>query len=188
MSSLRLCLMIQCVAALSATVVHGHESLSHRHAASTFRLVNGDALEMDTMVTLQLTGRRALLIQQRFDLDRDGRFSKVESTMLGAELQRETIGGLTFQCAGKSLVIKSVKHKVHRKGSQSVVSAFLLSFDVPQVCMKGLQVIAEPKAQRKGLENLDLIVATIPPLNVNQKRQIRLTLKPGASHTFSLSN
>ena len=77
-------------------------SSSRRHAAVTFRAVKGGTVALDAMVTLHLSGRRAVGVQQRFDIDRDGRFSEIESVLVSNEVKGESMGGVTFKCCANA--------------------------------------------------------------------------------------
>ena len=179
---LQFCLMLL---VMNATA-HAHDYVSHRHAAATFRSLEIGALGLDMMLTLQLTGRRAVLLQQRFDLNRDGHYSEVEALLVAAELRSEALGGLQYQCSGVALKPKEVKQKVHRRSPTSVVIAFLLTYDVPKTCGPQMVVESPSKSQRKGLENLAFVVAAIPPLKIDKKRQVRFTLMPGQQRTLNV--
>lgn len=165
-----------------------HDYISHRHAAATFRTDKDQAVVFDMMLTLQLTGRRALLLQERFDLNRDGRFSEVEALLVAAEVRSEAFGGLNYQCSDVQLKPKAVKQKVHRRSSASVTIAFLLSYEVPTECAHRIVVQSPRNGQRKGLENVAFMVSAMPPLQIDNKRQLRFTLRPDQQRKLSIDS
>ena len=180
MSSALRCLMV----ALSAFILfvgtlHAHEFLSHRHAGITLRTGDGGMVNLDMMLTLHLSGQRGILLQQRFDLDRDGRFSEVETMVAADELLGEAMGGLSIRCEQRVIKPIQTRQKMHRKDNQTVVLAVLLTYVATSECGNRIGIFSADGGQRKGLESIEMVVGALPPLTLQKNRRSRFILKPG---------
>lgn len=172
---------------LSTQMVQAHGNLSHRHAAGTLRIDRDGNQTLDLMFTLSLVGPRANLITARFDLNRDGQFSNQETRLFAKELNKEMLGGLQLSCVpAHPLSAKDIQYKANQKNPRSVVVAGLMKFSLGQQCPQ-LTISSPRGAQRKGLENLKVLLSAYPPVTLDDTNRIQFELKPGESKQILVS-
>ena len=163
-----------------------HGNLSHRHAAGTFRIESDGRHTLDLMLTLSLVGPRANLITARFDLNRDGEFSNQETSLFAKELTQEMLGGLELSCVpNQALRPQDIQYKANQKNARSIVVAGLMKFALTKPCAT-LTISSRRGAQRKGLENIKLLLSAYPPTRLDGEHRIQFELKPSESKQISV--
>ena len=163
---------------LSTQMVLAHGNLSHRHVAGTLRIERNGHHTLDLMFTLSLVGPRANLITARFDLNRDGQFSNQENRFIAKEFNKEMLGGLQVSCVPDQPVSATdIQYKANQKNARSIVVAGLMKFSLGLQCPK-LTISSPRGAQRKGLENLKVLLSAYPPVTLDDTHRIQFELTP----------
>ena len=149
--------------AFSFSPSQAHKTRVQRKALVTVRPV-AQGVAPELMIWMRLGGARAKHFITQFDVNRDGRFSPMESKQAGDALGPEAIGGVYLALNDTVMTPSKAEVKAQLSEASTIEVAVLLSYDPRPLGPGALTVGARAGRDRQGLHPHVGEVGVLPPL------------------------